>query len=150
MAKMHSRARGKSGSKKPLKKIPTWAPYKDKEVEKLVVKFGKTGKANSEIGLMLRDTYGISSVKALAGKKIGKILAENNITKKLPEDLLGLIKRMISIKQHLEKNKMDRTAGRGLLLTESKIRRLTKYYKATKKLPEDWKLDMTRLKMYLE
>ena len=147
---MHSRARGKSGSKKPLKKIPTWAPYKDKEVEKLVVKFGKTGKANSEIGLMLRDTYGISSVKALAGKKIGKILAENNITKKLPEDLLGLIKRMISIKQHLEKNKMDRTAGRGLLLTESKIRRLTKYYKATKKLPEDWKLDMTRLKMYLE
>ena len=41
MAKMHSRARGKSGSTKPLKKVPSWAPYKGPDVEKLIVKYAK-------------------------------------------------------------------------------------------------------------
>ena len=50
MAKMHSRARGKSGSTKPVKKIPSWAPYKGPDVEKLIVKYSKAGKNTSEIG----------------------------------------------------------------------------------------------------
>lgn len=150
MARMHSRAKGKSGSKKPIKKVPSWAPYKGKDVEKLIVKYSKAGKSSSEIGLILRDSYGINSVKALTEKSVSQILAENSLTKKLPEDILNLIKKMISIKTHLEKNRLDQTANRGFTLTDSKIRRLVKYYKNTKKLPEDWKLDMDKLKMYLE
>jgi len=150
MARMHSRAKGKSGSKKPIKKVPSWAPYKGKDVEKLIVKYAKAGKSSSEIGLILRDSYGINSVKALTEKSVSQILAENSLTKKLPEDILNLIKKMISIKTHLEKNRLDQTANRGFTLTDSKIRRLVKYYKNTKKLPEDWKLDMDKLKMYLE
>ena len=34
MARMHSRRKGKSGSKRPLKQVASWAPYKEKEVEK--------------------------------------------------------------------------------------------------------------------
>ena len=150
MARMHSRDKGKARSTKPIKKVPSWAPYKGKEVEKLVAKYAKAGKSMSEIGMWLRDNYGINSVKALTGKSIGKILEENKITQELPEDLLNLIKRLIDVKTHLEKNKQDQTAKRGLILTSSKIRRLTTYYKKSKKLPADWKLDMTRLKMYLE
>ena len=150
MARMHSRARGKSGSKKPAKHIPTWAPYKGKEVEKLVVKYAKAGKPPSQIGIILRDNYGINSVKALTEKSILTILAENNIRRKLPEDVLSLIKRMIAIKQHFDHNKQDMTAKRGMQLTESKIRRLTKYYQRTGRLPADWTLDTERLKMYLE
>lgn len=150
MAKMHSRARGKSGSKKPLKRIPSWAPYKEKEVEKLVIKSLKSGKTAAETGLLLRDSYGIHSVKALANKSITAIGKENNVQKKLPEDILALIKRLIAVKQHAEKNKQDKTALRGYQLTSSKIHRLTKYYKNTGRLASHWKLDTDKLKMYLE
>lgn len=150
MSRMHSGAKGKSGSKKPIKKIPSWAPFKEKEVEKLIVKYAKAGKSTSEIGLLLRDAYGINSVKALTGKTVTAVLDENKLTKELPEDVLNLIKKIILVKQHLEKNKQDQTAKRGIILTTSKINRLVKYYKRSKRLPVDWKLDMTRLKMYLE
>ncbi len=150
MAKMHSRARGKSGSTKPVKKVQSWAPYKGADVEKLVVKYAKAGKSTSEIGLVLRDAYGVGSVKALAGKTVSQILDEKGLTKELPEDLLNLIKKMVLIQRHLEKNKHDQFAKRGLLLTNSKIRRLVKYYQRTERLPEGWKLNMDRLKIYLE
>lgn len=150
MARMHSRAKGKSGSKKPAKKIPSWAPYKGKEVEKLIIKYAKVGKRSSEIGMILRDSYGINSIQALTGKKLGAILEENKLSKKLPDDILALIQKMVVIQQHREKNKQDQTAKRGELLTSSKIRRLVKYYKSAGKLPVDWELDVTRLKIYLE
>jgi small subunit ribosomal protein S15 len=150
VARMHSRDKGKSGSTKPIKKVPAWAPYKEKEVEKLVIKFAKSGNPTSKIGLILRDTYGINSVKASTGKSISKILEENELTKSLPEDLLNLIRKLIEVKSHFEKNRQDKTALRGIQLTDSKIRRLVKYYKKSKKLAADWKLDQNRLKMYLE
>ena len=85
MARMHSGAKGKSGSKKPIKKVPSWAPFKEKDVEKLIVKYAKAGKSSSEIGLLLRDAYGINSVKALTGKKVTAVLEENNLTKELQQ-----------------------------------------------------------------
>jgi small subunit ribosomal protein S15 len=150
MARMHSRAKGKSGSTKPAKKVPSWAPYKEKEVEKLIIKYAKEGKSTSEIGIVLRDRYGINSVKALTGKKVTQVLEENKMTGKLPEDLRSLLRKLIAVKAHLERNNHDMTSKRGVLLTTSKIRRLVKYYQNTGKLPADWKLDMDRLKMYLE
>ena len=150
MARMHSRDKGVSRSKKPIKTVPSWAPYKGKEVEKLITKSGKAGKTSSEIGTILRDSYGINSVKALTGKKISAVLQENDLKKELPEDLLQLIKKLIEVRRHLEKNKQDKTAIRGRLLTTSKIRRLIKYYKRSNKLSADWELDWNRLKMYIE
>jgi small subunit ribosomal protein S15 len=147
---MHSRDKGKSRSTKPIKKTPSWAPYKGKEVEKLIVKYRKMDKSSSEIGSILRDAYGIHSVKCITNKKISMILEENDLGKELPEDLLNLIKKMIAIKQHKEKNNHDQVAKRGLELTNSKIRRLVKYYQRTKKLPDNWKFDPNRLKMYVE
>ena len=147
---MHSRDKGKSGSTKPLGRVPSWALYKGKEVEKLVIKYAKAGKSSSEIGTILRDSYGIHSVKDLTDKKITKILEEQKLTTSLPEDLLNLIRKLIAVKQHFEKNRQDMTSKRGVLLTTSKIRRLIAYYKKSKKLPADWNLNMNRLKMYLE
>lgn len=150
MAKMHSRARGKSGSKKPLKKVPSWAPYKEKEVEKLVVKYAKSGKSASETGLILRDVHGVNSVKAITNKSISTLLKENKITSELPDDVIALIRRLIGVRQHLEKNTHDYSAKRGLILTMSKINRLVKYYKRSGRLPTNWTLELNRLKMYLE
>ncbi|MAG73175.1 30S ribosomal protein S15, partial [archaeon] len=128
MARMHSRDKGKSGSSKPIKAIPSWAPYKGKEVEKLIIKYGKEGKSASEIGTLLRDKYGINSVKAVTKKKVTTILRENKLASELPEDLLALIRKLVAVKAHFEKNRQDMTCKHGVELTSSKVRRLVKYY----------------------
>ena len=151
MARMHSRKRGKSGSKKPIKpSVPTWIRYKEKEIELLIVKLSKEGHSPSEIGIILRDTYGIPDEKRVTGKKITKILKERNLQTKLPEDLTALIKKAIKIIKHKEENKKDQTAKRGLQLTESKIKRLTKYYKKTGRLSSEWKYDPKKVRLLME
>ncbi len=143
-------SRKSSQSRKSPQKIPAWSPYKAQEVEKLIVKYAKAGKPQAEIGRLLRDNYGVGSIKAMTGRKAGNILQEHGIAKKLPEDMLSLIRKVINVKHHLEQNHKDQTARRGLLLTASKLRKLVNYYRSSGKLPRDWTLDMERLKMYLE
>lgn len=151
MAKMHSRARGKSGSTKPIKKtIPSWVKYKPKEVELLVVKYAKEGKKPSQIGTRLRDVYGIPDIKTIVGKNVTEILKEKNLSLEFPEDLLALIKKSVFLRKHMEDNHKDFSAKRGLQLTDSKIRRLAKYYKKAKKLPSDWKYDPEKMKMHAQ
>ena len=150
MARMHSRKKGKSGSSRPKSAVPSWVSYTSEEVEKLVVKYSKEGKSMSEIGMILRDKYGVPNAKAITNKSLGKIVSENGLSKEIPEDLLNLIRKLVMIQSHLEKNKKDQTAKRGFILTDSKIRRLSDYYKKTKVLSADWKLNRDRLKMYLE
>ena len=149
MARKYSRKHGKSGSKKPVKKVvPIWLRYKPKEVELLIAKLAKEGKNTSEIGIILRDTYGIPDVKTLCKKKISQILKESNLTFEIPEDLLALIRRSVAIRKHMETNKKDETAKRGLVITESKIKLLTKHYKRTGKLASEWKFDPERAGFY--
>ncbi len=151
MARMHSRRKGKSGSKKPLKtKKVTWLRHQPSEIESLVVKIAKTGKSPSQIGLELRDSYGIPLVRQYTNRKITKILEDNGIKAKIPEDMAALIKKEINILRHLEKNRKDMPTRRGLLLTESKIKRLTKYYKRIGKLPADWTYSRENIKLLLE
>ncbi|RJQ17089.1 30S ribosomal protein S15 [Candidatus Woesearchaeota archaeon] len=151
MARMHSRAKGKSGSKTMLKKaLPTWVRYKPKEVELLIVKLAKENYTPSQIGIHLRDLYGIPDVELITKKKISQILKEKNALPDIPEDLLALIKKSIQVKKHLAENKQDATAKRGYQLTESKIRRLVKYYKLSGRLPADWKYDPEKAKLYTE
>lgn len=151
MARMHSRKRGKHGSKKPAKKTsPSWIRYKSKEVELLIAKLAKEGKTTAQIGVLLRDTYGIPSVLALCSKSISAILKEKKLLPEIPEDLTALFKRYSAIVKHLEANKHDETAKRGLLLTESLINRLVKYYKRTGRMPETWKFDSERMGFFAE
>ena len=139
MARMHARKRGKSGSTRPIIKAkPDWVEVDKKEVETLVVKLAKEGKAASEIGRILRDSHGIPRVKEVVGRTIGAILKENKAAPDYPEDLLSLIKKAIFLRKHLDKNPKDVHNKRGLTLIESKIKRLQKYYKRKKVLPQDW------------
>ncbi|MBW2963556.1 30S ribosomal protein S15 [Candidatus Woesearchaeota archaeon] len=151
MARKYSGAKGKSGSKKPVNKVtPSWINYKPKEIEKLVIKLAKAGKPASQIGMHLRDTYGVPSVKIATKKTISEILKENKLEKQIPEDLMALIKKSIYLRKHLEKNKKDMASKRGLELTDSKIRRLAKYYIRKGRLPEDWKFHPDRIKLSVE
>ncbi|HDM05741.1 MAG TPA: 30S ribosomal protein S15 [Candidatus Aenigmarchaeota archaeon] len=151
MARMHARKRGKSGSKKPPTKTPPkWLKYKKEEVEKLVIKFAKEGYSSAMIGLILRDQFGIPSVKTITGKSITQIMKENNLYPSYPEDLLNLLKKAVNLRNHLAKHKKDYTSKRGLELLESKIRRLGKYYVRKGVLPPDWKYDPEKAKLIVE
>jgi len=148
MARMHSRKRGKSGSKKPPRTAaPDWVTYSAKEVESLVLKLRKEGHTAAMIGTILRDQYGIPSVKLITGKKITKILEENGLLDEIPEDLMALIRKAVNLRKHLEMHPKDKHSLRGLQLTESKIRRLVKYYRRVGKLPEKWRYDPEKAKL---
>jgi len=149
MARMHSRKKGKSGSKRPTAQAK-WVGYKSKEVDRLVIKLRKDGLQSPDIGRTLRDQYGIPSVKQITGRTVTKILEENSLLPKIPEDLLNLLKKAVVLRDHLTKNKKDYTSKHGLELLESKIRRLIKYYVKTKKLPQDFKYQPERAKLLVE
>ena len=46
----------------------------------------------------------------------------------LPEDCYYLIKKAVSIRKHLERNRKDKDAKFRLILVESRIHRLARYY----------------------
>ncbi|MDP4012592.1 MAG: 30S ribosomal protein S15 [Candidatus Nanoarchaeia archaeon] len=151
MAKMHSRARGKSGSRKPIgRPVPSWVTHDAKTVEQLVVKLAKSGNTSSQIGINLRDAYGVPDVKAITKKKINQILEENKLKSNLPEDVRNLIRKDIRLMKHMEINKKDESVKRGLILTLSKILRLAKYYKREGKLPVEWQYDRAKAKVLVE
>jgi len=141
MARTHARVKGKSGSTKPAVADLSFVTIKKEEVVKLIVGMAKEDVKLSIIGLKLRDTYGVPSVKKLVGKSISQILKENKIESSVPEDLNALVVKAKALKKHLEHNKRDVHNKRGLILLESKIRRLSTYYKKSNKLASNWRYD---------
>ncbi|MHA1576557.1 MAG: 30S ribosomal protein S15 [Candidatus Thorarchaeota archaeon] len=140
MARMHTRRKGQSGSKRPSTlQVPDWLDKDAKWVEEKVIELAKAGNTPSLIGLILRDQYGIPLVKVVAGKRIMDIIRENDLQRRVPEDLRNLIARALTIRKHMEDNHKDFVSKRGLQLIESKIHRLSKFYRRTKVLPSDWK-----------
>ena len=57
----------------------------------------------------------------------------------LPEDLYHLIKKAVAIRKHLEKQRKDKDAKFRLILVESRVHRLARYYKRKRVLPPNWK-----------
>ncbi|WP_202318949.1 30S ribosomal protein S15 [Archaeoglobus neptunius] len=148
MARIHARRRGKSGSKRVYRDSPPeWVDMSPAEVEKKVVELFIEGYEPSQIGMILRDQYGIPSVKQITGKKIQKILREKGVEIKYPEDLKSLIKKALKLRKHLEVHRKDKHNRRGLQLIEAKIWRLSNYYKEKGVLPADWKYNPERLKI---
>lgn len=139
MSRMHSSRKGKAGSKRPnVTKNPEWVTMSPDEIENLIVRFRKEGMSTSLIGLKLRDQYGVPDVKLATGKSIVKILEERGMRFDIPEDLANLLMRFTAVQTHLAANPRDIENRRGFTLLESKIRRLTKYYKKSGVLPQDW------------
>jgi len=121
---------------------------KPEEVEELVVSLYRKGYPPSMIGIILRDTYGIPSVRAVTGKKLVRILRERGLAPEIPEDLANLIRRAARVRRHLEEHPKDYHSKRGLQLIESKIHRLVKYYKRIGVLPPDWEYKPERVSIF--
>jgi len=142
MARMHTRRKGESGSKRPSTlRVPEWIE-KEKDaqwVETKVIELAKAGNTPSMIGQTLRDQFGIPLVRVITGKRILDILRENDLERRVPEDLRNMIAKAATLRRHMEENKTDYVSKRGLQLAESKIHRLSKYYRKKRVLPADWR-----------
>ena len=108
------------------------------EVGPEAAKLAKGGLSGAQVGLVLRDTHGIPSVRTLTGKRMQTLLTEQGVRQDLPEDLQALLKRVVHLQRHLAAHPKDESNRRGLSLMESRIRRLARYYRQREKLPENW------------
>ena len=151
MARMHARRKGKSGSTHPIRqKHPEWSALNPRETEARILELAKSEKSTSQIGMILRDQYAVPDVKIATGKRVSKILNSNKMSPEIPEDLQNLIRRALRLRKHIDINKKDLHNKRNLQLTESKIRRLTKYYHTKERLPEGWKYTPDQAKLMFE
>ena len=139
MARLHAKRKGKSGSTRPfLKANPEWVTMEKADIEEMVFRLHQEGLSAAGIGVRLRDAYGVPNIRLATGKSVAQILASKNVKSAIPEDLASLIKRAASLQVHLREHKKDLSNKRGLQLIESRIRRLSKYYKREGVLPADW------------
>ena len=151
MARMHARRRGRSGSTHgPQDKSPDWVPLKEKEIENLILELHKEGNSTSRIGIILRDMHGVPGTKAAIGKKVSRILEDGGVSRKLPEDLESLLKKAVRMHTHMKENHKDLHNKRQLQLIEAKIRRLVRYYKKKRTLPDTWKYTPDSAKLLVE
>jgi ribosomal protein S15P/S13E len=140
MSRIHSGRKGRAGSHRPypLSK-PEWVTTTTEELVDQAVQLSKGGMPTAQIGQALRDSYGVPSARAVTGKRLSTLLAEKGVKPEIPDDLQALIKRVVHLQRHLETHPKDLANRRGLVLMESRIRRLARYYRQRRRIPENWR-----------
>lgn len=93
------------------------------------------------LGVILRDSHGVAQVRFRTGNKILRIVKSMGLAPDLPEDLYYLIKKAVAVRKHLERNRKDKDSKFRLILVESRIHRLARYYKTKGSLPPNWKYE---------
>ncbi|KAL6752903.1 ribosomal protein S13 component of cytosolic 80S ribosome and 40S small subunit [Haematococcus lacustris] len=169
MGRMHSKGKGMSSSALPYKRSPpSWCKTTATEVTDQICKLARKGMTPSQIGVILRDSNGIPQVNSVTGSKILRILKGHGLAPEIPEDLYHLIKKIcataaptaraartlvtdigvvtlcahaVSVRKHLERSRKDKDGKFRLILVESRIHRLARYYKRARKLPPNWKYE---------
>ncbi|PSK41356.1 40S ribosomal protein S13 [Candidozyma pseudohaemuli] len=123
------------------KNAPAWFKLSSDEVVEQIIKYARKGLTPSQIGVILRDAHGVSQAKVVTGNKILRILKSNGLAPEIPEDLYFLIKKAVSVRKHLERNRKDKDSKFRLILIESRIHRLARYYRTVAVLPPNWKYE---------
>ena len=142
MGRMHSNGKGISKSAKPYRRTPpSWCKIEADQVKEEIYKYAKKGMTPSQIGVVLRDSMGVPQVSGVTGSKILRILKNAGLSPELPEDLYHLIKKAVQVRKHLERHRKDTDSKFRLILIESRIHRLARYYKVSKVLPANWKYE---------
>ena len=107
----------------------------------MICRLAKKGLTPSQIGIILRDSHGIGQIRTVTGNKIVRVLRAHGLAPEIPEDLYHLIKKAVSVRKHMERNRKDKDSKYRLILIESRIHRLARYYKRSGQLPAVWKYE---------
>ncbi len=103
---------------------PTWVKMKEPELKKTILDLSEKY-APSQIGIILRDQYGIPTTKVF-GKKLKAYLTELGIDRN--EDLENAEKKVEKMKEHLKDNITDRKAKHKLQHAQSRLNITRKYF----------------------
>jgi small subunit ribosomal protein S15 len=103
---------------------PTWVKMKEPEMKKVIAELAEKH-SPSQIGLVLRDQYGIPTTKVF-GKKLKAYLTELGIERN--EDLENAEKKVDKMKEHLKTNITDRKAKHKLQRAQSRLNITRKYF----------------------
>ncbi|KAI9680955.1 MAG: ribosomal 40S subunit protein S13 [Trizodia sp. TS-e1964] len=162
MGRLHSNGKGISASAIPYSRTPpAWLKTTPNQVVDQICKLAKKGATPSQIGVVLRDSHGVAQVKVVTGNKILRILKSAGLAPEIPEDLYMLIKKVshvlsdyilaylshspayqaVAVRKHLERNKKDKDSKFRLILIESRIHRLSRYYKTVGVLAPTWRYE---------
>ncbi|EHL03641.1 putative 40S ribosomal protein S13 [Glarea lozoyensis 74030] len=129
MGRLHSNGKGISASAIPYSRTPpAWLKTTPEQVVDQICKLAKKGATPSQIGVVLRDSHGIAQVKVVTGNKILRILKSN-------------APKAVAVRKHLERNRKDKDSKFRLILIESRIHRLSRYYKTVGVLPPTWRYE---------
>lgn len=156
-------SKGISQSALPYRRtVPFWLKLNAEDVKAQIMNLGKKGLTPSRIGkkpnrshhffagnlislpfvgIILRDSYGVAQVRFVNGNKILRIMKSVGLKPDIPEDLYHMIKKAVAIRKHLERNRKDKDGKFRLILVESRIHRLARYYKSKSVLPPNWKYE---------
>ena len=151
MARMHSKGKGTSGSSKPNNDTaPSWSESDKGTVEELILKYANEGHSSAKIGTLLRDMHAVPDVRLVMGERISQTLSRNNLDSTYPEDMMNLMRKALSLIDHLSSNKKDLHNRRQLELCESRLRRLAKYYVGTGRISSTWTYKRDKLRLMVE
>jgi small subunit ribosomal protein S15 len=140
VSRIHSGRKGRAGSHRPYPLTkPEWVTVTPDEMVTQAVQLAKAGRSAAQVGQILRDSYGVPSSRAVTGKRLAGLLAEKGVRPEIPDDLAAMLRRVVHLQRHLETHPADLANRRGLTLLESRIRRLARYYRQRRRIPESWR-----------
>jgi ribosomal protein S15P/S13E len=103
---------------------PLWVKMEEPELKKIILDLSKKH-SPSQIGIILRDQYGIPTTKVF-GKKLKAYLKQLKIDRN--EDLENAEKKVDALKEHLKNNVTDRKAKHKLQHAQSRLNITSKYF----------------------
>lgn len=101
--------------------------------------------ASPKYGLLLVTRSSVSSNQTVSVCGVTSLLAsldsDVGLAPAIPEDLWYLVKKAVAVRKHLETNRKDKDSKFRLILIESRIHRLARYYKTKQQIPPTFKYD---------
>lgn len=104
---------------------PVWLKMTEEEVKKVIAELSEKYQP-AQIGLILRDQYGIPTTKVF-GKKLSQYLKD--LGKDYNAEPKNVERKIDKMKEHLAKNITDKKAKHKLQKSVSKLNAMRKYFK---------------------
>ena len=108
---------------------PAWLKLSEEELKKIIADLSEKYQP-AQIGLILRDQYGVPTTKVY-GKKLAEYLKE--LGKEYSVEAKNIERKVEKMKEHLAKNSADKKAKHKLQKAQSKFNALSKYAAKRKK-----------------
>ena len=103
---------------------PTWVKMTESELKAVIAELAVKYPA-SQIGMILRDQYGIPTTR-IFGKKLKKYLEDLGIESR--EDLVNADKKVDALREHLKNNITDRRSKHKFQKAQAHLNKVKKYY----------------------